>query len=251
VYHRVLLNDLSVPLELVPLHQRHTWSVHEALPHFLRNVRHHLNQTFREQWIGRRGRVNWPARSPDINPLDCWLWGHLKSLMYSAPNNYLEVLQQQVEQGSQESSTECAPLCDEELRVVSKRMWTTQSICRRDQTNITSILAATVSGYMGKGKAVPVTGREGPLGCERSRLPYLLHCRLVSLKRLAALYSPGKFLVLISVRGWVHPRAMVRLEGLAQLKNPMTSSGFDPAAIRLVAKCLKPLRYRVARTIPP
>jgi hypothetical protein len=29
-----------------------------------------------------------------------------------------------------------------------------------------------------KGKAIPVTGREGPLGCETSRLPHFLDNRL-------------------------------------------------------------------------
>jgi hypothetical protein len=51
----------------------------------------------------------------------------------------------------------------------------------------------------------------------------------------AALFPPGRFLLLISVRGWVDPRAIVRPEGVGQLKNPMTSSGFEPATFRFVA----------------
>jgi hypothetical protein len=39
--------------------------------------------------------------------------------------------------------------------------------------------------------------------------------------------------------------AIVRLEGLGQLKNPMTSSGFEPATFRLAAYCLNQLYYRV------
>jgi hypothetical protein len=48
----------------------------------------------------------------------------------------------------------------------------------------------------------------------------------------------------------------VRLEGLGKLKNPMMSSGIEPAIIRLVAQCLKlsPLappsrRYTIKVTI--
>jgi hypothetical protein len=45
----------------------------------------------------------------------------------------------------------------------------------------------------------------------------------------------GRFLVLISVRDYVDPKAIVRLEGLGKLKNPMTSSEIEPVTFGLVA----------------
>jgi hypothetical protein len=54
---------------------------------------------------------------------------------------------------------------------------------------------------------------------------------------------PGRVLVLLSVRGYVNPRAIVLLEELGQLKIPITSFGFETATFRLVAQCLNELRY--------
>jgi hypothetical protein len=42
-------------------------------------------------------------------------------------------------------------------------------------------------------------------------------------------FTPRKIFVLISVRGYVDSRAIVRMERLSQLKNTMSSSGIVPS----------------------
>ena len=41
-----------------------------------------LNESFPNRWLGRGGPVAWPPRSPDLTPLDYYLWGHMKTLVY-------------------------------------------------------------------------------------------------------------------------------------------------------------------------
>ncbi|EZA55214.1 hypothetical protein X777_05218, partial [Ooceraea biroi] len=96
-YHHFLSNELPTMLEEIPLLQRQRMCfMHDASSHFLHIVRQHLIQVFNEQWIGRGGPVVWPARSPDLNRLDFWLWRHLKTLVYSTSVNDIQTLQDRI-----------------------------------------------------------------------------------------------------------------------------------------------------------
>jgi len=44
-----------------------------------------LDATFPYGWIGRDGPTPWPQRSPDITPLDFFLWGYVKDKVFSTP----------------------------------------------------------------------------------------------------------------------------------------------------------------------
>jgi len=49
------------------------------------HVRRFLDATFPNRWTGRDGPTPWPPRSPDITPLDFFLWGYVKDKVFSTP----------------------------------------------------------------------------------------------------------------------------------------------------------------------
>ncbi|GFT13946.1 uncharacterized protein TNCV_2615841 [Trichonephila clavipes] len=55
-----------------------------------------LKDTFGDRLISRFGPVNWPPRSCDLTPLDSFLWGYVKSLVYADKPQTLDPLEDNI-----------------------------------------------------------------------------------------------------------------------------------------------------------
>ncbi|GFW25711.1 putative DD41D transposase [Trichonephila clavipes] len=55
-----------------------------------------LKDTFGDRLISRFGPVNWPPRSCDLTPLDYFLWGYVKSLVYADKPRTLDHLEDSI-----------------------------------------------------------------------------------------------------------------------------------------------------------
>ncbi|GFT97528.1 hypothetical protein TNCV_386961 [Trichonephila clavipes] len=55
-----------------------------------------LKDTFGDRLISRFGPVNWPPRSCDLTPLDYFLWGFVKSLVYADKPQTLDHLEENI-----------------------------------------------------------------------------------------------------------------------------------------------------------
>jgi hypothetical protein len=71
------------------------WFIHDGT-HFSGIARQYLNDHLSGKWIGRNGPVAWPPRSPDLNPIDFYLWGHVKNYVRSTPVTNVDELWERI-----------------------------------------------------------------------------------------------------------------------------------------------------------
>lgn len=81
--YRAMINELLLPT-IQDIGVADLWFQQDgATCHTARQTIDLLRETFDENIISRNGPVNWPPRSCDLTPLDYFLWGYLKSLVYA------------------------------------------------------------------------------------------------------------------------------------------------------------------------
>jgi len=137
---------LPVLLEDVPLATRQVmWFQLDGAPaHFARSVRQFLN-THYPQWIGRGGRIAWPQRSPDLTPLDFYLWGYMKQKVYAVVIESREQLLDRIDIAAEEIRQNHAEIqrttqsVSFELKVVCNQVGNTLKILLINKINITFI----------------------------------------------------------------------------------------------------------------
>lgn len=88
MYWNLLLHDLPRILHEVKRarRQRIVYQDDGAVGYYSLDVQNWLNENY-QTWIGRGRTVSWPARSPDLIPMDFFVWGLMKQEVHSTPVN--------------------------------------------------------------------------------------------------------------------------------------------------------------------
>lgn len=93
-YLNILRQHIEPFMENLPLNELQNMYFQQdgAPPHNTRAVTDFLRENFGRNWLGTSGPVRWPPRSPDLTPLDFFLWSHLKNNIYKFENENIDVL---------------------------------------------------------------------------------------------------------------------------------------------------------------
>jgi hypothetical protein len=75
----------------------------------------------------------WPARSPDLNPCNFYLWGNLKQKVY-------ETNPHTIEEPKENIRNEVSAISPGELRVITNLVWRCQECARADGDHFQHLL---------------------------------------------------------------------------------------------------------------
>ncbi|GFW85568.1 uncharacterized protein TNCV_852201 [Trichonephila clavipes] len=94
--YRAMITNFFLP-ELSNHDVQELWFQQDgATCHTARTTIDLLKDTFGDRLISRFGPVNWPPRSCDLTPLDYFLWGYVKSLVYADKPQTLDHLEDNI-----------------------------------------------------------------------------------------------------------------------------------------------------------
>lgn len=115
-YLKFLTDVLPIYMDDIPLESRTNLFFQQdgAPAHNAIVVREYLQNKFGNRWMGTYGAVAWPPRSPDLTPLDFFLWGHLKNEVYSTPPLSIQDLKNKI-------VIACAELKKEQILAATQR----------------------------------------------------------------------------------------------------------------------------------
>ncbi|UYV78635.1 hypothetical protein LAZ67_16002235 [Cordylochernes scorpioides] len=112
-----------------------------APPHYHRDVRAYLDQNLSGQWIGRRGPIEFPARSPDLTPLDFFLWGTVKDGVYKRKPRNLDILWNEIQAVCREISLDVLIRCTESVVTRTQNCIDAADIrCEENKLKITELI---------------------------------------------------------------------------------------------------------------
>ncbi|GFT66572.1 transposable element Tc3 transposase [Trichonephila clavipes] len=94
--YRAMITNFFIP-ELNNNYVQDMWFQQDgATCHTARATIDLLKDTFGDRLISRFGPVNWPPRSCDLTPLDYFLWGYVKSVVYADKPQTLDHLEDNI-----------------------------------------------------------------------------------------------------------------------------------------------------------
>jgi hypothetical protein len=96
-YTEMLRIFLELDLQRLGVETQTVWFQQDgAMAHSVGIAMRALNEMFPARVISRRGNIEWPARSPDLNACDFFLWGYLRSKVYEKKPRTTEDLEQNI-----------------------------------------------------------------------------------------------------------------------------------------------------------